>query len=123
MEYRTNNEQAEQIKDGILSVLNESGLSYHVNGDQLYCVPGTLNICIEGVSSEALMISTKQYCGISNGSACTSKSYSPSYVLTAMGIPKDQIGSSIRVSWGYGVHIEDVLSSFNSLINVAKQMK
>ena len=122
-EYRTNNEQAKQIKNGILSMLNESGLSYHVNGNQEYSVPGTLNICIEGVSSEALMISTKQYCGVSNGSACTSKSYSPSYVLTAMGIPEDQIESSIRVSWGHGVRIEDVLSSFNGLINVAKQMK
>lgn len=122
-EYRENNERAKQIKDGILSALNESGLSYHINGDQNYCVPGTLNICIEGISSEALMISTKQYCGISNGSACTSKNYSPSYVLTAMGIPENQIESSIRVSWGHGVQIEDVLSSFNNLIDVAKQMK
>ena len=83
-EYRANNDQARLIKEGILSVLNESGLSYQINGDQEYCVPGTLNICIDGVSSEALMISTKQFCGISNGSACTSKSYSPSYVLSAM---------------------------------------
>lgn len=123
VEYRANNEQAKQIKEGILSALNESGLSYHINGDQVYCVPGTLNICIEGISSEALMISTKQYCGISNGSACTSNSYYPSYVLTAMGIPEDQIENSIRVSWGHGVHMEDVLSSFNGLIKVAKQMK
>ena len=122
-EYRANNDQAKQIKDGILSVLNESGLSYQINGDQEYCVPGTLNICIEGVSSEALMISTRQYCSISNGSACTSKSYSPSYVLSAMGIPEDQIESSVRVSWGHGVNAEDVLSSFQGLINVAKQMK
>ena len=106
-----------------MNVLNESGLSYQINGDQEYCVPGTLNICIEGVSSEALMISTRQYCSISNGSACTSKSYSPSYVLSAMGIPEDQIESSVRVSWGHGVNAEDVLSSFQGLINVAKQMK
>ena len=121
-EYRANNEQARHIKEGILSVLNESGLSYHINGDQEYCVPGTLNISIEGVSSEALMISTKQFCGISNGSACTSKSYSPSYVLSAMGIPMDQIESSVRISWGHGVNIEAVLNSFQGLIDVAKQM-
>lgn len=123
MEYRVNNEQAKQIKNGVLSALNESGLSYHINGDQEYCVPGTLNICMEGISSEALMISTKQYCGISNGSACTSKNYSPSYVLAAMGISGNQIESSIRISWGHGVVIEDVLNNFNSLINVAKRMK
>lgn len=44
-----------------------------------------------GVMSEALMLSAKQYCSISNGSACTSKSYSPSYVLEAMGMSVDEI--------------------------------
>lgn len=122
-EYGFNNEQARQIKDGIVSMFDKSGLSYHINGDQEYCVPGTLNICIEGVSSEALMISTKQYCGISNGSACTSRSYSPSYVLSAMGIAEDQINSSVRISWGHGANKEDIFSGLQGLINVAKQMK
>lgn len=122
-EYRSNNEQAKQIKKGILSILKESGLAYHINGDGECCVPGTLNVCIEGVSSEALMISAKQFCSISNGSACTSKSYSPSYVLLAMGIPEDLIESSVRISWGHGVDKEEVFSGFRALINVAKQMK
>lgn len=122
-EYRSNNEQAKKIKNSILSILNESGLPYHINGDQDYCVPGTLNICIEGVSSEALMISTKQFCGVSNGSACTSQSYSPSYVLSAMGIPENQIESSVRISWGHGVNTDDVLNNFQGLLKVAKQMK
>ncbi len=122
-EYRANNNQAKQIKDSIITMLNDSGLSYIVNGDQEYCVPGTLNISIEGVSSEALMISAKHFCGISNGSACTSKSYSPSYVLSAMGVSVDQIESSVRISWGHGANIEEVLNGFNGLINVAKQMR
>lgn len=123
MEYRFNNEQAQQIKDGLLSILAKSGMSYRINGDQTYCVPSTLNICIDGVSSEALMISTKQFCGISNGAACTSRSYSPSYVLSAMGIPKDQIESSIRISWGHDINKEEVFSSFRALLNMAKLMK
>ncbi len=123
IEYRSNNEQAKQIKKGILSILKESGLAYHINGDLECCVPGTLNVCIDWVSSEALMISAKQFCGISNGSACTSKSYSPSYVLLAMGIPEDQIESSVRISWGHGADKEEVLSGFQALIHVAKQMK
>ena len=49
---------------------------------------------------QALMLSTKQYCGISNGSACNSKSYEPSYVLTAMGIPTEKIENTVRISWG-----------------------
>lgn len=121
-EYQSNLEQANQIKEKLINILRESGLSYHINGDQTYCVPGTLNVCIEGVSSEALMISSKQFCGISNGSACTSKSYSPSYVLSAMGIPVEQIESSVRISWGHGVDQDEVLNGFRALINVAKQM-
>ncbi len=121
-EYQSNFEQANQIKAELINILRESGLPYHVNGDQTYCVPGTLSVCIEGVSSEALMISSKQFCGISNGSACTSKSYSPSYVLSAMGIPVEQIESSVRISWGHGVGRDEVLNGFRALINVAKQL-
>ena len=122
-EYRENNDRAIKIKKELLKLLDESGLSYHINGDEKFCIPSTLNICIEGVSSEALMISTKHLCGISNGSACTSKSYSPSYVLTAMGIPTEQIESSIRVSWGHSTDMDEVAENFKDLLNMAGQMK
>lgn len=122
-EYSHNNEVAKQIKDGLLAVLGESGLPYHINGNQAYCVPSTLNICIDGISSEALMISTKQLCSVSNGSACTSRSYSSSYVLTAMGVPEEQIESSIRISWGHGTNIEEVIRGFRALLEIARQMK
>lgn len=122
-EYKMNNEQAHKIKEGLLAILDESGITYHINGDQAYCVPSTLNVCIDGVSSEALMISAKQTCSVSNGSACTSQSYSPSYVLTAMGIPKEQIGSSLRISWGHGTNADKALNSFRDLVNIAKQLR
>lgn len=123
IEYRHNNELAQGIKDGLLTVLDKSVLSYRINGDQTYCVPSTLNVCIDGISSEALMISTKQLCSVSNGSACTSKSYSPSYVLTAMGIPKEQIESSIRISWGHGIDEKEVIEGVRALLEIAGQMK
>lgn len=122
-EFKRNNDKAKRIKVELLKILDESGLDYHINGDDKFCLPSTLNLCIEGISSEALMISTKHLCGISNGSACTSKSYSPSYVLTAMGIPVDQIESSIRVSWGHATDMDEVLKNFKDLLNVAEQMK
>ena len=122
-EYQSNLEHANQIKTELLKILKESGLSYHINGDQTCCVSNTINICIDGVSSEALMISAKQFCSISNGSACTSKSYSPSYILSAMGIPVEQIESSIRISWGPGVKQDEVLNGFCALLNVAKKMQ
>ena len=60
-------------------------------------MPNTINVSFNGIESEALMLSSKQYCGVSNGSACTSNDYSPSYVLTAMGIDKDKISSAIEL--------------------------
>ena len=66
------------------------------------------------------MLSSKQYCGVSNGSACTSNDYSPSYVLTAMGIDKDKISSSIRISWGADSDLDDVKKNIKELLTVAK---
>jgi len=122
-EYKKNNDYMNVIKEKVMDLLNTFGVEYHINGDQEYCIGSTLNICIEGVSSEALMISTKQYCGLSNGSACTSKSYSPSYVLIAMGIPTSQIESSIRISWGPDTSIDDVIENLREVLEIAKQIR
>lgn len=65
-------------------------------------------------------LSSKDFCSISNGSACNSKSYSPSYVLLAMGIPKDQIESSVRISWGHDITIDEIEKSFQNVIEAAK---
>lgn len=98
VEYKKNQDKCRKIKNILVDELKESGLKYRFNGDQNYCIPTTMNLCIDRVSSEALMISSKQYCSVSNGSACNSNSYKPSYVLTAMGIPEEQINNSIRIS-------------------------
>ena len=68
------------------------------------------------------MLSTKQYCAISNGSACTSKSYDPSYVLTAMGIPVDKIESSVRISWGPGADKNEIVKNFKEMLSTVKNL-
>lgn len=107
-------------KQMVLSLIADSGLDISINGDQNYCMPNTVNISINGVESEALMLSSKQYCGISNGSACTSHDYSPSYVLTAMGLDADRISSAIRISWGADTDISQMRKNLTSLFEVAK---
>lgn len=122
MEYKENASACMKIKKEILHLLEESGLHYDINGDETNSIPNTLNLCLYGVSSEALMISTKRYCGISNGSACNSKSYSPSHVLTAMGLPIDRIENSVRISWGAQASIDDIRQSLRELLVVAKNL-
>lgn len=121
-EYQNNKKKLFSIKEKLLDLLKESGLNYSFNGNQNYCLGNTLNLCLHGVSSEALMISTKQYCSLSNGSACTSKSYAPSYVLMAMNIPVERIENSIRISWGPETDIELFQTEFSNLLQVAKSL-
>lgn len=122
IEFEENEEKIKAIKNIVLEEIEKSGLAYKINGDQEYCIGSTLNISFEGVSSEALMLSTKQFCGVSNGSACTSKSYSPSYVLIAMGIMEAQIESSIRISWGPNTNIEEVKEGISGMLRIAQQI-
>lgn len=122
IEYSLNEEKLKTIKDVACQILDSSNITFHFNGDQNYCVSNTINVCFDGVSSEALMIASKQYCGVSNGSACTSKSYTPSYVLLAMGIPVSDIENSIRISWGPDTDVDVFKAEFEKLINVAKSL-
>ncbi|MCH3997985.1 MAG: cysteine desulfurase [Lachnospiraceae bacterium] len=119
-EYKEEAKENKAIRDEMLKLLKKEGVRYELNGDPQYCIDSTLNICFDGVSSEALMLSTKQYCAISNGSACTSKSYDPSYVLRAMGIPNDKIESSVRISWGPGINRDEVTDNFKKLLKTVK---
>ena len=62
-------------------------------------MPHVLNFAVEGVDSEALMLVLKDVVAVSNGSACTSQSYTPSHVLKAMGLPDRAIAGAVRMSW------------------------
>lgn len=68
-------------------------------GDQTKTLPSTLNIRFPGLDSEALMVALKDLIAISNGSACTSSSYTPSHVLKAMGFDDVAANQCVRLSW------------------------
>lgn len=122
-EYHQNTQKATQIKAKILKALKESGVKYKINGDQAYCISSTVNITFEGVSSEALMLATKQYLSISNESACNSKSYEPSYVLKAMGLKDDDLYDSVRMSWGPQTDPAAVGENWKNLLMVVKSLQ
>lgn len=62
-------------------------------------LPNVLNLSVPGVNSEAAIVALKGLVAISNGSACTSSSYTPSHVLEAMGLEEDHIRGVLRISW------------------------
>ena len=121
-EYRENSQKCKLLKVILEELLKKSNVNYHYNGAQQYCIDSSVNICFKGVMSEALMLSSKQYCSVSNGSACTSKSYSPSYVLQAMGIPTEDIENSIRISWGPETNEIEFRDNINKMLEIAKSL-
>lgn len=79
-----------------------------INGPGAPRVPGTLNVCIEGVEGESLLLMLDaKGVAASSGSACTSGSLDPSHVLLAMGIPPELAHGSLRLSLGRGTTDED----------------
>lgn len=89
-----------------------------INGDQKKTLSHTLNISLPGLDSEAAIVALKGLVAISNGSACTSQSYEPSHVLTAMGLSEERVAGAIRISWCHmteGVSWDEVASVLDHL--------
>ncbi len=79
----------------------------HLNGDANARLPGSLNVSINYVEGESLIMSLKDL-AVSSGSACTSASLEPSYVLRALGLSDELAHSSLRFSLGRFTTEEEV---------------
>jgi cysteine desulfurase len=78
-----------------------------VNGTLEHHLPGTLNISFAYVEGESLLMGLKEV-AVSSGSACTSASLEPSYVLRAMGLNDELAHSSLRITIGRFTTREEV---------------
>ena len=90
--------RVEMLKDRLLSQIADLE-EVHINGSLEQRVPGILNISFAYVEGESLMMSLKDL-AVSSGSACTSASLEPSYVLRALGLSDELAHSSLRISLG-----------------------
>ena len=98
LEMQTENLEILRLRDRLLSGLEEIDEVY-VNGDMSQRVPHNLNISFNFVEGESLIMAVKDI-AVSSGSACTSASLEPSYVLRALGRSDELAHSSIRFSIG-----------------------
>jgi cysteine desulfurase len=86
----------ERLRNKLFSALE----FVHLNGaDDPYRIPGNLNVSFSFVEGEAMMMAIKDV-AVSSGSACTSASLEPSYVLRALGVDEELAHSSIRFGLG-----------------------
>jgi cysteine desulfurase len=97
-EMATENERMRMLRDRLLRGLMDIEAVY-VNGDMEQRVPHNLNISFAYVEGESLMMAIKDM-AVSSGSACTSASLEPSYVLRALGRSDELAHSSIRFTLG-----------------------
>ena len=106
LEMKAENLQVRRLRDRLLAGLEEIDEVY-VNGDMKNRVPHNLNISFNFVEGESLIMAVKDI-AVSSGSACTSASLEPSYVLRALGRSDELAHSSIRFSIGRFTTEEDV---------------
>ena len=87
-----------KMRDRIIAALTKIPHS-KLNGDMAHHLPGTINMCFEGIEGEGLLLllDDKGICA-SSGSACTSGSLDPSHVLLAIGLPHEVAHGSLRLS-------------------------
>ena len=87
------------LRDKLQSAFMEMEEVY-INGNREHRMPHVTNISFKHVEGEGLMMTFNQHIAVSSGSACTSASLEPSYVLVALGLGDDLAHSSIRFSLG-----------------------
>ncbi len=86
-----------EIREAALAAF--ASLSPRIAGSPDAIAGHVLNVAFDDLDSEALMVALKDLIAISNGSACTSSSYTPSHVLRAMGMSEDEANCHVRISW------------------------
>jgi cysteine desulfurase len=100
------NERLTKLRDRLLNGLKDMEEVY-INGDIAHSVPNILNVSFNFVEGESLIMALKGI-AVSSGSACTSASLEPSYVLRAIGRSDELAHSSIRFSFGRFTTQEDI---------------
>jgi cysteine desulfurase len=98
LEMATDNERIRMLRDRLWQGLSEIEEA-HLNGDMERRIPHNLNVSFNFVEGESLIMAIKDV-AVSSGSACTSASLEPSYVLRALGRSDELAHSSIRFTVG-----------------------
>ena len=99
-EMTAEGERLAGMRDRLHRRLNEALPGVTLNGDLKNRLPGNLNLSFAGTDGTALIEALARDICVSSGSACTSASVEPSYVLRAMGLSDADAGSSLRIGLG-----------------------
>ena len=120
-----NNAKIIPMRDKLFAELSKIPHS-KINGSLEHHVPGTVNMCFEGIEGESLLLwlDAKGICA-SSGSACTSGSLDPSHVLLSLGLPHEVAHGSLRLSIGeYNTmeEIEHIIATVPQVVEYLRNM-
>ena len=93
-----------------------------INGSETDRVPGNINLSFAYVEGESLMMGIKNL-AVSSGSACTSASLEPSYVLKALGVSEELAHTSLRIGIGRYTSEKDVREAVKVIVNEVKRLR
>ncbi len=108
----------DRLKAGIMGAMEE----VYLNGHPTERLPGNLNISFAYVEGEALLMGVKEI-ALSSGSACTSATLEPSYVLRALGVGSDLAHSSIRFGIGRFTTEEEVDYTIDRMLKAVNHLR
>jgi cysteine desulfurase len=114
-------ERLRRLRDRLLTNLTRRIPGLRLNGDLEHRLPGSLNLSLPGISAQAL-IEASPSIAISTGSACTSATIEPSYVLRALGLSDDLANASIRVGLGRFTTPAEVYFAADAIATTASRL-
>ncbi len=111
-----------KLQDRMLNGLRAKLTDIVVNGDLEHRIPGNLNISFAYVEGESLMMGIKNL-AVSSGSACTSASLEPSYVLRALGVEEEMAHTSLRIGLGRFTTEHEVDRAVDELVRHVNKLR
>ena len=121
-EMKKENEKITKLKDRLLNGIRNSCSDIYLNGSEIHRVPGNLNLSFAYIEGESLMMGIKNL-AVSSGSACTSASLEPSYVLKALGVEEELAHTSLRIGLGRFTTEKDVDSAVKQIVSEVKRLR
>jgi cysteine desulfurase len=111
-----------KLQERMLKGLQARLPEIYVNGDLEHRIPGNLNISFAHVEGESLMMGIKGL-SVSSGSACTSASLEPSYVLRALGVEEEMAHTSLRIGLGRFTTEQEVDTAVDDLVHHVTKLR
>ncbi len=121
-EMSAETERLKMLRERFYKKINEKLDEVYLNGDLERRIAGNLNLSFAYVEGEGLMMGVSDL-AVSSGSACTSASLEPSYVLRALGVEEELAHTSLRIGFGRFTTEEEVDYAVEKITNEVTRLR